>query len=785
MPVTMPMLPLRGVMVFPYMILSFEVGRDSSIAAVEEALMHDSPIFLATQLDLHVENPAQEDLYGVGVVSRIKQVMREPGQNMRVLAEGLYRAELREMEWADGLYLGHVEPAPDKDEEPSAEQQAYMRMAVDAAAAFAEVSDRIPKETTATLEGIARAGQLADVIAAHVIVGMEDKQRVLATFDPGERLERVLSILRRETEIGKVQHRVNGRVKLQMDRNQREYFLHEQLKAIQKELGENDEEEYSQLRKLILDKPMGDEAREKALKELARLEKMAPGTPEIAVIRSYLEWLTELPWGVYTQDRQDIKRAAAILDEDHYGLEKVKERILEYLAVLQLTGQMQGPILCFVGPPGVGKTSIARSIARAVDRKFMRMSLGGVRDEAEIRGHRRTYIGAIPGRIITGLRQAGSMNPVILLDEIDKMAADVRGDPASALLEVLDSEQNYAFRDHYLDVPFDLSNAMFLTTANTIEGIPAPLLDRMEIIRIEGYTLPEKLGIAREHLVPRQAEQHGVRGVVSVPEDTVAAIVDAYTREAGVRSLERQIAAICRKAARLTIEGQKKRVRVTPKNLEKFLGVAPYRREDMREQDQVGVATGLAWTSVGGETLSIEALRMPGTGKVELTGQLGDVMKESARAALSLTRARAERWGINPAFVKDSDVHIHVPEGAIPKDGPSAGITMTTAIVSALTGIPVRRDVAMTGEVTLTGRVLPIGGLKEKSLAAQRMGVRTVLYPAENRRELSEVPEAVREGLTFVPVTDVDEVLVRALTRMPGGDEHGNPYGSFRHQRAG
>ena len=646
------------------------------------------------------------------------------------------------------------------------------------------MSNKISPETLLTVHNLEDPGSLADIIAANVLVRIEDKQKVLEAFHPVERLETLYDILIREIEILEIENKINRRVKKQVDKVQREYYLREQLKAIQKELGESEgvAGEIEAYEEKIEKANLPEEANEKAVRELNRLSKMGAGSAEGSVIRTYLDWILDLPWNMETEDSLDLKKAARILDEDHYGLEKVKERVIEYLAVRQLTKNMKGPILCFVGPPGVGKTSIAKSIARSLNRRFVRMSVGGVRDEAEIRGHRRTYVGAIPGRIIASIKQAGSKNPVFLLDEIDKMSNDFRGDPASAMLEVLDAEQNFAFRDHYLELAFDLSKVMFLTTANTLDTIPRPLLDRMEVIQISGYTEEEKRNIASRYLIPKQMKEHGIpeKGLV-LSDATIGDIINYYTREAGVRNLERQIAAICRKAARRILESGKSGVRVTGSNLKKYLGAPRFHYDKVKDNNETGIVTGLAWTSVGGDTLSIEVTPMPGTGKLVLTGQLGDVMKESARAGFSYIRSRAKEFGLNDDFHEKLDIHIHIPEGAIPKDGPSAGITMTTAVISALTGIPARGDVAMTGEITLRGRILPIGGLKEKILAAHRAGIRKVLIPNENSRDLDEIGEIVKKKVNIVLVETMDDVLAHSLVRMPkpvsGGQNHGDKKG--------
>nr|WP_122011861.1 endopeptidase La [Maliibacterium massiliense] len=764
----LPLLPLRGLTVFPDMMLHFDVGREKSVAALEEAMLGNQLIFLCAQKDMQVEAPRPEDIEQVGTVARVKQLLKLPGLTIRVLVEGLYRARSVEYVRQEPYYEALVEKEP-AQQATTPLVEAYMRNVAQAFASFAKINGKISSETIATISSVNDPGQFADLIAANVLTKQEDKQAILEKFDPAARLELLLSMIQREIEVAEIEKQINARVKKQIDEVQREYYLNEQLKAIQKELGDKDiSEEADEYKEKIEKAGLSAEAREKALKELDRLRKMSPGTPETSVIRTYLDWIVELPWQVETTDNQDLSRAEEILNEDHYGLDKVKERVLEYLSIRQLTGSMKGPILCFVGPPGVGKTSIAKSIARALDRKFVRMSLGGVRDEAEIRGHRRTYIGAIPGRIISSIKTVGTRNPVFLLDEIDKMASDFRGDPASAMLEVLDPEQNFDFRDHYMEMAFDLSDVMFIATANSLDTIPQPLMDRMEIIRIAGYTQQEKHAIARRFLIPKQLAEHGLKkSNLLISDEALDLVIDGYTREAGVRSLERQIAALCRKAARRVAQEGKKRLSVTPRTLEQYLGVQQYFRLPPEKHLAPGIATGLAWTQLGGETLSIEVAVLPGSGRLELTGQLGDVMKESARAGMTLVRAHARDWGIDPDFYKDKDLHIHIPEGAIPKDGPSAGITMATAIVSALTGIPVRGDVAMTGEITLRGRVLPIGGLKEKSLAAHRAGMQTVLIPVDNEKDLEEVPQNVRGAVKFVLVSAFSQVLKHALAHMP------------------
>ncbi|WP_129723265.1 endopeptidase La [Xylanivirga thermophila] len=767
----LPVLTLRGLAVFPYMVLHFDVVREKSIAAIEQAMVGNQEIFLVAQNDPKADEPHIEDIHEVGTIAKIKQILKLPGNNIRVLVEGLSRGRMLEYIKEDPYFEGKVEACRDPEmEKVNLEQEGLMRSLLDLFDDYVKISSRLAPETLVSVSTVNDPGQLSDIIAANVLVKMEDKQDILDAIDITDRLERLYDILSREIEISRIERRIAGRVKKQIDKVQREYYLREQLKAIQKELGEYDStvgevEEYkSNLESANLPK----EVKEKAFKELEKLSRMPSASAEGTVVRNYLDWIIDLPWNDETVDNTDMKIAAKVLDEDHYGLYKVKERILEYLAVKNLTKTMKGPILCFVGPPGVGKTSIAKSIARALNRKFVRMSLGGVRDEAEIRGHRRTYVGAIPGRIISSIKTAGSKNPLFLLDEIDKIGSDFRGDPASALLEVLDAEQNYAFRDHYLELPFDLSKVMFLTTANTLDTIPRPLLDRMEIIRIPGYTEDEKLNIAKQYLIPKQLKEHGLpEDGIMMSDNTIRDIINYYTREAGVRELERQIAAVCRKAARRVAEMGTKRVRITSSNLRKYLGIPIYSYDRADEEDEVGVATGMAWTPVGGDTLFIEATPVPGTGKLVLTGHLGDVMKESAQAAFTYIRSKAKEFGLEPNFHETIDMHVHVPEGAIPKDGPSAGITLTTAMLSALTEIPIRRDVAMTGEITLRGRVLPIGGLKEKTLAAHRAGISTVIIPHENIKDLEDIPDNIKNKLDIVAVKNMDEVLKLALVEMP------------------
>lgn len=761
----LPLLPLRGILVFPYMIIHLDVGREKSVKAIEETMIQDRIIFLATQKEAQTDEPAESDIYEIGTIAEVKQLLKLPGGTIRVLVEGLSRGKIQR-------YLEHephfkVEVIDYLESDPvTPEIEALMRSLVNQFEQYVKMSKRIPPETVVTVVNLEEPGRLADIIASHLALKIEDKQRVLEAVDISKRLEILCAIVAKEMEILELERKINLRVRKQMEKTQKEYYLREQLKAIQKELGEKDERvaESEEYREKIAKAKLSKEVEEKALKEVERLEKMPPMAAESGVIRTYLDWLLVLPWHKKTKDRLDINQAEIILNEDHYGLEKVKERILEYLAIRKLAKKMKGPILCFVGPPGVGKTSLAKSIARALERKFIRMSLGGVRDEAEIRGHRRTYVGALPGRIIQGIKQAGSNNPVFLLDEIDKMSMDFRGDPSAALLEVLDPEQNNTFSDHYIEAPFDLSNVMFITTANALHTIPRPLLDRMEVIYISGYTEEEKVNIAERYLIPKQIEEHGLKSKsLTISENTVRKIIREYTREAGVRNLERQVAAVCRKAAREIVQGKSKSVKATIQNLQQYLGIPRFRYGTVEKEDEVGIATGLAWTETGGDVLAIEVTAMKGTGKLTLTGKLGDVMKESAQAGFSYIRSKAAELGIPVDFYDKYDIHIHVPEGAIPKDGPSAGITMATAIASAITNRKTRRDVAMTGEITLRGRVLPIGGVKEKVLAAHRAGMRIIILPYENRKDIEEIPQKVKGKLEFIFVEHMDEVLDKAL----------------------
>jgi ATP-dependent Lon protease len=761
---TIPLVPLRGLILFPHMVLNFEIGRDKSLAALDAAMESDQILMLAAQKNADTEEPETQDIFEVGTIAHIKQLIRLPGDTVRVIVEGLYRARI--MEFTREEPYAEVLAAVDTADRrvSGADIDALMRGLQELFEEYASLSGKVSPEILIAVAALQSPSELADTIAASVLKKQEERQEILEIYDTQERLERLHVILARELEIQQIEKRISQRVKQQVDQNQKEYYLHEQMKAIQSELGQDDASEFDQISRRIDALNLNDEAKEKAKKELYRMQRMTPGSPELPVIRTYIEWILDLPWDKESEDNMDLANAEKILNEDHYGLEKVKERIIEYLAVRRLTSTMRGPILCFVGPPGVGKTSVARSIARALGRKFVRMSLGGVRDEAEIRGHRRTYIGAIPGRIISNIKTAGTKNPVFLFDEVDKIGNDFRGDPASALLEVLDPEQNCAFRDHYMEVPFDLSRVMFLATANTLDTVPPALMDRMEVIYLPGYTDEEKVNIARRHLLPKQLKEHGlVETAVTITDDTIRYVIDHYTREAGVRSLERELANMCRKCARQIAEHGKTRLRVTQANAEKYFGNIKFKREDKERLDEVGVATGLAWTAFGGETLAVEVNTMPGTGKLELTGQLGEVMKESARAALSYVRAHADQLGVDPEFHNKLDIHVHIPEGAIPKDGPSAGITLATAITSALTGRPVSGDIAMTGEITLRGRVLPIGGLKEKTMAAYREGVYTILVPQGNQQDIREIPDNIRRKLTLIPVKTLDDVLSHAL----------------------
>jgi ATP-dependent Lon protease len=762
----LPVLPLRDIVVFPHMIVPLFVGREKSVAALESAMAADKSIFLVAQLDPAEDDPDRDALYDVGVVATVLQLLKLPDGTVRVLVEGKQRARLAELNDEDAHLTASVDLIEDIAAD-GAEISALMRSVVDQFENYARLNKKLPAETSVQLGQIDDASKLADAVAANISIKVADKQALLIELDPAKRLEMAFALMEGELGVLQVEKKIRSRVKRQMEKTQREYYLNEQLKAIQRELGNADGEdggdEIAELASKIAKLKLSKEARSKANAELKKLRAMAPMSAEATVVRNYLDVLLGLPWGKKSKLKKDIAAAQAVLDADHHGLEKVKDRIVEYLAVQARTNKLKGPILCLVGPPGVGKTSLGRSIAKATGREFVRQSLGGVRDEAEIRGHRRTYIGSLPGKIVTNLKKAGTSNPLFLLDEIDKLGQDFRGDPASALLEVLDPEQNSKFQDHYLEIDVDLSDIMFVCTANSL-NLPQPLLDRMEIIRLEGYTEDEKVEIAREHLLAKQVDAHGLKpDEFELTEGGLRDLIRYYTREAGVRTLEREIAKLARKSLRRILEGKESRVVITPDNLSDFAGVRKYRFGVGEEEDQVGAVTGLAWTEVGGELLTIEAVTVPGKGMINTTGKLGDVMKESVQAAYSFVKARAPAYGIKPSLIARKDIHIHLPEGAVPKDGPSAGIGLTTAIVSTLTGIPVRKEIAMTGEVTLRGRVLPIGGLKEKLLAALRGGITTVLIPKENEKDLVEIPSTIREGLKIIPVSHVDEVLELAL----------------------
>ncbi|GAB1530013.1 MULTISPECIES: endopeptidase La [Brevibacillus] len=769
----LPLLPLRGLLVYPTMVLHLDVGREKSIRALEQAMVDDNKILLATQEEVHIEEPDAEQIYRIGTVARVKQMLKLPNGTIRVLVEGLQRAKIEEYLQQEDYFVVSITYLQDEKTEKN-EVEALMRSLLGHFEQYIKLSKKVSPEALTSVQDIEEPGRLADVIASHLPLKMKDKQEILETTNIKERLEILLTILNNEREVLELERKIGNRVKKQMERTQKEYYLREQMKAIQKELGDKDgrQGEVDELRAQLEKSDAPERIKAKIEKELERLEKMPATSAEGSVIRTYIDTLFALPWTKTTEDNLDIHHAQQVLDEDHYGLDKPKERVLEYLAVQKLVNSMRGPILCLVGPPGVGKTSLARSVARAIGREFVRISLGGVRDEAEIRGHRRTYVGALPGRIIQGMKQAGTVNPVFLLDEIDKLASDFRGDPASALLEVLDPNQNDKFSDHYIEETYDLTNVMFITTANSLDTIPRPLLDRMEVISISSYTELEKLNILRDYLLPKQMQDHGLgKDKLKMNDDAMLKLVRLYTREAGVRNLNREAANVCRKAAKLIVGGEKKRVVVTVKTLETLLGKPRYRYGLAEIKDQVGSVTGLAWTQAGGDTLNVEVSILPGKGKLTLTGKLGDVMKESAQAAFSYIRSRAEQWGIDPAFHEKNDIHIHFPEGAIPKDGPSAGITMATALVSALTKIPVKKEVGMTGEITLRGRVLPIGGLKEKCMSAHRAGLTTIILPKDNEKDIEDIPESVRGELTFYPVDHLDEVLRHALTKQPVGDK--------------
>ncbi|BFH61078.1 endopeptidase La [Paenibacillus azoreducens] len=765
-----PLLPLRGLLVYPSMVLHLDVGREKSVKALEKAMVEDNLILLCSQSEVNIEEPTHDDIFRIGTVANVRQMLKLPNGTIRVLVEGMERAEVIQYTDNEEYYEVLARELHEEDSD-NPEVDALMRTVLSQFEHYINLSKKVTPETLAAVSDIEEPGRLADVITSHLSLKIKDKQEILETIDVGKRLEKLLDILNNEREVLELERKISQRVKKQMEKTQKEYYLREQMKAIQKELGEKEGRagEVEELREQMGKQELPEKVKEKVEKEIDRLEKMPGSSAEGGVIRNYVDWLLALPWSKKTEDDLDIHKAEQVLNEDHYSLDEPKERVLEYLAVQQLVKKMKGPILCLVGPPGVGKTSLARSIARSLDRKFVRISLGGVRDEAEIRGHRRTYVGAMPGRIIQGMKTAGAINPVFLLDEIDKMASDFRGDPASALLEVLDPEQNNTFSDHFIEIPFDLSQVMFITTANAIHNIPRPLLDRMEVLNIPGYTELEKLQIAKRYLLPKQKREHGLQeDQLNIGDEALLKVVREYTRESGVRNLEQQVASLCRKAAKRIVSGETGIITIEPGDIKDYLGVPKFRHGVADLEDQIGAVTGLAWTEVGGETLMIEVTVVPGTGKLTLTGKLGDVMKESAQAAFSYTRSKAAELGIDPDFHEKNDIHIHIPEGAIPKDGPSAGITIATALISALTKKHVSKHVAMTGEITLRGRVLPIGGLKEKSLAAHRAGYKKILLPKDNERDLRDIPDSVKNEVEFVPVSHMDQVLRHALVEQTG-----------------
>jgi ATP-dependent Lon protease len=769
-------LPLRDIVVFPHMIVPLFVGREKSVRALEAVMKEDKQILLVAQKNASQDDPSIEDIYRVGTVSTILQLLKLPDGTVKVLVEGGRRAKISGFKDTDSYFEAFVEAMPDEGGDAK-ELEALGRTVVSQFEQYIKLNKKIAPEVLVSLNQIEEPSKLADTVASHLNLKIAEKQELLEVAKVGARLERVFGHMESEIGVLQVEKRIRSRVKRQMEKTQREYYLNEQLKAIQKELGEGEDgkDENAELEAKIKKTKLSKEAREKAMQELKKLKTMSPMSAEATVVRNYLDWILSIPWKKRSKIRNDVEAAEKVLEADHYGLEKVKERIIEYLAVQARSPKVRGPILCLVGPPGVGKTSLGKSVARATGRNFVRMSLGGVRDEAEIRGHRRTYIGSMPGKVIQGMKKAKTSNPLFLLDEVDKLGADWRGDPSSALLEVLDPEQNSTFADHYLEVDYDLSDVMFVTTANSLR-MPQPLMDRMEIIRIPGYTEDEKVEIAKRHLITKQSEAHGLKpGEWHISDDALRDIIRYYTREAGVRNMEREIANLARKAVKELVTKKTKKVAITRKNIEKYSGVRKFRFGETEAEDMVGVVTGLAWTEVGGEILTIESVLLPGKGNIKITGKLGDVMQESVSAALSYVRSRSTRFGIKPTLFEKRDIHVHVPEGATPKDGPSAGVAMATSIVSILTGIPVRRDVAMTGEITLRGRVLPIGGLKEKLLAALRAGITTVFIPKENEKDLAEIPDNVKKHLKLIAVADVDEVIAQALARRPVAIEWEEP----------
>lgn len=767
--VSYPILPLRDIVVFPHMIVPLFVGREKSVRALEAVMDSNKEILLSSQMDPSEDDPTEDSIYSVGVLANVLQLLKLPDGTVKVLVEGVRRVHITDYVSNDDYFEAVADFLEETENDPAA-IEALSRSVANEFERYAKLNKSIPEEAVSAVVKSEGLHKLADTVAGHLSIRLDQKQDLLETLDLSERLEKIFGLMQGELSVLKVEKKIKSRVKNQMERTQREYYLNEQMKAIQQELGDNENggmDEIAELEQQIEDTKLSKEAREKAQSEVKKLRQMSPMSAEATVVRNYLDWILSIPWGVKSRVKKDLLRAEKVLDEDHYGLEKVKERIVEYLAVQKRSSKLKGPILCLVGPPGVGKTSLGKSVARATGREFIRISLGGVRDESEIRGHRRTYIGSMPGKIIQSMKKAKTTNPLILLDEIDKMGVDMRGDPAAALLEVLDPEQNNTFVDHYMEVEYDLSNVLFLTTSNSY-NIPGPLLDRMEVIALSGYTEDEKQEIALRHLLPKQMKNHGLRkSEFSLQSDALRDVIRRYTREAGVRNLERELAKLCRKSITTIVKGAEKLVEITSENLEDFLGVKRYKYGLAEEKDQIGVVTGLAYTSVGGELLSIEALKLPGKGRMKTTGKLGDVMKESIDAASSYVRSISPDIGVKPPVFEKIDIHVHVPEGATPKDGPSAGIAMVTSIVSVLTGIPVRKDIAMTGEVTLRGNVLPIGGLKEKLLAALRGGIKTVLIPQDNEKDLPEIPDNVKEGLKIIPVTDVTDVLKHALVSKP------------------
>ncbi len=767
--VLIPLLPLRDVVVFPHMIVPLFVGREKSIAALESAMKYEKGIFMVAQKNAKKDDPTREDIYSVGTIGIIIQLLRLPDGTVKVLVEGKMRGVIKEYLQNEDFFLVKINEVEDIDDHNDVKKQALMRSIKESFELYLKLSKKIHVEMMGTIAAIEDSSKLADVVVTHLNVKLEDKQKIMEIFNITERLEAIYSLMLSEIEILQVEEKIKRRVKKQMEKTQKDYYLNEQMRAIQKEMGEKDDfrNEVAELEKRLKQKKMPEEAAKKVRQEIKKLQMMAPMSAEATVVRNYIDWLLDMPWSERTENKYTLKESEAVLEEDHYGLKKVKERIIEYLAVQSLVKKNKGPILCLVGPPGVGKTSIAKSVARATNRKFIRISLGGVRDEAEIRGHRRTYIGAMPGKIIQSLKKSGSNNPVFCLDEVDKLTSDFRGDPSSALLEVLDPEQNFAFNDNYLDVDYDLSDIMFITTANVLQTIPAPLQDRMEVIRIAGYTEQEKLQIATKFLITKEMEANGLpQDNVEFTKRALLRIIRQYTREAGVRNLEREIASVCRKIAKeLVSNGSTKKITIFSKSIPKYLGVPKYRHGETEGKNEIGLTIGLAWTEVGGELLAIEASIMEGTGKMVMTGKLGDVMQESVQAALTYIRARAERFGLPKNFYKEIDIHVHVPEGAIPKDGPSAGIAMATSIASALMKKKVRADLAMTGEITLRGRVLPIGGLKEKILAAHRGNIKTVIIPKDNEKDIAEVPQNVQNALDIIFVEHIDEVLEIAFAK--------------------